>query len=188
MPSPAREGERREAAGFGVERRGGRFGKSAAGFGFLNRRPRRGGLLTVYTVYTVYTHMNIDLVLSQSDSRPMYQQILDQVRQQVEVGDLPPGHKLPSIRELAMALQVSVITVKRAYLELEREGVIVTQQGRGSWISEQVEARPARRDELDRQLEAAARIARSMDIDRDALVEMLDRHLEPPNEHQEESS
>lgn len=76
------------------------------------------------------------LVISQADSRPMYVQIVEQVKQRVAVGDWPPGLELPSIRELAVSLQVSVITVKRAYLELEREGVIVTRQGKGSWIAE----------------------------------------------------
>ena len=61
----------------------------------------------------------------------MYLQIMDQVRRRVAVGDWPPGQELPSIRALAASIQVSVITVKRAYLELEREGVIVTRQGRG---------------------------------------------------------
>ena len=52
------------------------------------------------------------------------------------VGDLPPGTELPSIRELAAGLQVSVITIKRAYLELERDGVITTRQGKGSVVAD----------------------------------------------------
>ena len=52
------------------------------------------------------------------------------------VGDLPPGTELPSIRELAAGLKVSVITIKRAYLELERDGVIATRQGKGSVVAD----------------------------------------------------
>ena len=65
----------------------------------------------------------------------MYLQIMEQVKQRVAVGDWAPGYEIPSIRQLAMSLRVSVITIKRAYLELEREGVIVTQHGKGSIIA-----------------------------------------------------
>jgi GntR family transcriptional regulator len=79
--------------------------------------------------------MHSDIVISQSDGRPMYLQIMEQIKQRVAVGDWPPGEEIPSIRQLAVALRVSVITVKRAYLELEREGVILTQQGKGSIVA-----------------------------------------------------
>jgi len=65
----------------------------------------------------------------------MYLQIMEQVKQRVAVGEWAPGEEIPSIRQLAVALRVSVITVKRAYLELEREGVILTQQGKGSVVA-----------------------------------------------------
>jgi GntR family transcriptional regulator len=79
--------------------------------------------------------MHSDIVISQSDSRPMYLQIMEQIKQRVAVGEWARGEEIPSIRELAVALRVSVITVKRAYLELEREGVILTQQGKGSIVA-----------------------------------------------------
>jgi GntR family transcriptional regulator len=86
-------------------------------------------------VYTQYKDMHSNLVISQSDGRPMYLQIMEQIRQRVAVKDWAPGQEIPSIRQLAVALRVSVITVKRAYLELEREGIIVTQQGKGSMVA-----------------------------------------------------
>jgi transcriptional regulator, GntR family len=73
--------------------------------------------------------------LSQKDGRPMYLQIMEQIKQRVAQGDWAQGEKVPSIRELAVATSVSVITVKRAYQELEREGVLVTQQGIGSFVA-----------------------------------------------------
>src|SRR6201746_1133634 len=79
--------------------------------------------------------MHSDLVISRSDGRPMYLQIMEQIKQKVAVGDWPRGEEIPSIRQLAVDLRVSVITVKRAYLELEREGVIVTQHGKGSQVA-----------------------------------------------------
>jgi GntR family transcriptional regulator len=79
--------------------------------------------------------MHSDLIISQSDGRPMYLQIMEQIRQRVAVGDWAKGEEIPSIRQLAVTLRVSVITVKRAYLELEREGIIVTQHGKGSIVA-----------------------------------------------------
>ena len=73
--------------------------------------------------------------ISQSDKRPMYLQIMEQIKQRIAVGDWTEGQAIPSIRQLAVDLQVSVITVKRAYLELEREAIIITQQGKGSRVA-----------------------------------------------------
>lgn len=77
-----------------------------------------------------------EFFLSSSDSAPMYTQIMEQILAKVLAGDWGPGHALPSIRELASASKVSVITVKRAYLELEHAGVIITRQGKGSFVAE----------------------------------------------------
>jgi GntR family transcriptional regulator len=103
--------------------------------------------------------MHSDLVLSKSDGRPMYLQIMEQIKQRVAVGDWPRGEEIPSIRQLAVALSVSVITVKRAYLELEREGVIVTQHGKGSTVATDPLLEPRLYDqELDQHLDQAVRL------------------------------
>lgn len=73
--------------------------------------------------------------LSSTSSAPYYQQIVDQVRNLVLSGRLPPGMPLPSIRTLAQQLTVSVITTRRAYEELEREGIIGTRPGAGSFVA-----------------------------------------------------
>jgi GntR family transcriptional regulator len=127
------------------------------------------------TVYTVY--MQGEFVFSQTDKRPMYQQIMDQIVQRIAVGDWPPKTPLPSIREMAAEIKVSVITVKRSYLELEREGVIVTQQGKGSWVSERVNLQSLQRRELMQHLEDAARLAASLGVSDDDLRAMLQRYL-----------
>lgn len=90
----------------------------------------------MHCVYTVYMTMHSWITISLGDPRPLYLQVIEQVKRRVAVGDLPPGSELPSIRELAAGLKVSVITIKRAYLELERDGVIVTRQGKGSVVAE----------------------------------------------------
>ena len=103
--------------------------------------------------------------ISQTDKRPIYLQIMEQIIQRIAVGDWAEGQAIPSIRQLAVDLQVSVITVKRAYLELEREGVIVTQHGKGSHVA----SRPGlgarlREQELQQHLEQATRIAAMLGI------------------------
>src|SRR5271170_7459947 len=91
--------------------------------------------------------MYSDLVISQSDGRPMYLQIMEQIKQKVAVGDWAQSEEIPSIRQLAVMLRVSVITVKRAYLELERVGVIVTHHGKGSTVSPHPDLSPRLYDE-----------------------------------------
>jgi GntR family transcriptional regulator len=107
--------------------------------------------------------MHSDAVISPADRRPMYLQIMEQIRRRIAVGDWEPGHELPSIRALAAAVQVSVITVKRAYLELEREGVIVTRQGKGSFVAANAGlSTQLRRDQLDERLSGAIEIGRQL--------------------------
>ena len=67
----------------------------------------------------------------------LYQQIVDRFKREVSEGRLKPGSALPSFRQLAEDLLVSVITVKRAYEELEREGIIFRRQGLGTFVAEQ---------------------------------------------------
>ena len=69
----------------------------------------------------------------------MYGQIVEQITAKVLAGDWLPGQPIPSIRQLASASKVSVITVKRAYLELERAGVIVTRPGKGSFVADSLD-------------------------------------------------
>lgn len=117
----------------------------------------------------------MELFLSASDPRPMYQQIVDQVTAMVMAGDWLPGQSLPSIRELAAGSHVSVITVRRAYEELERAGVIATRQGKGSVVAERSDLPTVlMHDELQRQLEALLAIATRLGLSRADLHRFLD--------------
>jgi GntR family transcriptional regulator len=103
--------------------------------------------------------MNSSIVISQSDGRPMYLQIMEQIKQKVAVGEWAPGEEIPSIRMMSVTLRVSVITVKRAYLELEREGVIFTQHGKGSIVAKDPGLGPRLYDqEFEEHLEQVVRI------------------------------
>ena len=123
------------------------------------------------TVYTQYIDMHSGIVISQSDRRPMYLQIMEQVKHRVAVGEWAPGDEIPSIRELAMDLRVSVITVKRAYLELEREGVIVTQQGKGSIIARNPDLSPRIYDEeFSKHLEKVAQLGELLGLSSEEIA------------------
>lgn len=104
----------------------------------------------------------------------MYLQIMEQIRHLVAVGDWLPGQEIPSIRTLAVDLQVSVITVKRAYLELEHQGVIATRQGRGTFVAETANLGTSlKEEELDEHLAAAVEIGRLLGLDAAALEARL---------------
>lgn len=75
------------------------------------------------------------VVLSPTHPDPMYKQVTDQIKDAVAAGDLKPNDRLPSVRELAEALNVSAITIKRAYQDLETEGYILTRAGLGSFVA-----------------------------------------------------
>ena len=74
--------------------------------------------------------------LSAASGGPLYLQIIDSLKREISEGRLEPGAPLPSFRRLAEELLVSVITVKRAYEDLERDGIIYRRQGLGTFVSE----------------------------------------------------
>lgn len=79
----------------------------------------------------------MNIIISNSSGEPIYEQITSQIKGAIMKGDITAGELLPSIRLLAKELQISVITTKRAYEELEKEGFIETVPGKGSYVSGQ---------------------------------------------------
>jgi DNA-binding transcriptional regulator YhcF (GntR family) len=123
----------------------------------------------------MYSGINI----SQTDARPMYVQIMEQIRARIAAREWPPGKELPSIRALAAALNVSVITIKRAYLDLENEGVIVTRHGKGSFVADvNGLAGELQEAQLDQHLAEAAAIAGQLGLSHDELAARLRRALD----------
>ena len=82
------------------------------------------------------------VALSPGHPDPMYKQVTDQIKDAIASGDLKPNDRLPSVRELSEALNVSAITIKRAYQDLETDGFILTRAGMGSFVA------PVERDAL----------------------------------------
>ena len=112
---------------------------------------------------------------------PLYQQIIDRLKREVSEGRLKPGAALPSFRQLAEDLLVSVITVKRAYEELEREGIIYRHQGLGTFVAQQgdnrsretklASARALLRDGFREATEAGLKPAQVLELAREILKE-----------------
>ncbi len=105
-----------------------------------------------------------EIRISEASGVPYYRQIVDQIGQLVRSGHLAPGEKLPSVRELAAELLVSLITTRRAYAELENAGLIIRRQGYGSFVAEEIErasheqALKKVREDLDELIHTARRM------------------------------
>jgi GntR family transcriptional regulator len=121
------------------------------------------------------------ILLSNASPDPIYEQIVRQVRVQILSGELQEGEALPSIRKLAQSLQISVITTKRAYDELEREGLIDTVGGKGTFVaSPNMDfLREKRVAAVEAKLREAMKEAEAAGISAQDLKQMLDLLLEP---------
>lgn len=92
----------------------------------------------------------MDLEIDPESGVPIYMQIVDRVKEMVVGGRLRPGQQLPTIRQLATDLRINYNTVGRAYVILDQEGVISTQQGRGTYIASRLDEAQIRRMRLDK--------------------------------------
>ena len=117
----------------------------------------------------------MDIIISNSDKKPIYEQISSQIKNLILKGSLKEGDALPSMRALAQELRISVITTKRAYEELERDGFIVTATGRGSFVAgmnlDFIREEQLRRAE--EHLQKSVDIAKSSSITLEELIETL---------------
>ena len=135
-------------------------------------------MLNIYNVYIVYIHYKeiaMDIIISNSSREPIYEQIVMQIKSLIMSGELQPGDALPSMRSLAGSLRISVITTKRAYEELEREGFIESYTGKGSFVKQQnmefIKEENLRR--IENLLSQAADKAKMSDISLEELNKIL---------------
>lgn len=122
----------------------------------------------------------MDIVISNASDKPIYEQIATQIKAAIVAGQLTEGKQLPSIRALASDLQVSVITTKRAYAELEEQGLVESRQGRGVFVAG-VDANFLAEEGLrkvEETLSQAIEQAAHLNISPDELHKMLDTLLE----------
>ncbi|MCI8913286.1 MAG: GntR family transcriptional regulator [Lawsonibacter sp.] len=118
----------------------------------------------------------MDIILSNASGKPIYEQIADQVKEQIMSGSLPAGEALPSMRLLAKELRISVITTKRAYEELERDGFLENVPGKGCFVAAQNRelVREAQLRKVEEKLVQAVEEARKGAFPLEDLHEMLD--------------
>ena len=122
----------------------------------------------------------MDIIISNGSAKPIYEQIVDQIKTAIAAGTLEEGQPLPSIRALASDLRISVITTKRAYAELEEAGFINTVQGKGSFVAGgNLELlREERLRQVEQLLAKAVGEARAANISPTEIREMLDLLLD----------
>ncbi|MUV07158.1 GntR family transcriptional regulator [Planococcaceae bacterium Storch 2/2-2] len=122
----------------------------------------------------------MDIFISHERPEPLYAQIVEQVKEQIARGVLEPDEQLPSIRNLAKQLEVSVITTKRAYEELENEGLIYSVHGRGSFIRAQANNAKTEwlRLEFEKKLEAVLQEGRLLGLTANDIRLLIDVYLE----------
>lgn len=118
----------------------------------------------------------MEIIISNSSGKPIYEQITDQVKSQIMSGQLKAGDALPSMRALAQSLRISLITTKRAYNDLEAEGFIETVTGKGSFVAAQDPEllREANLKLAEENIRRAVEVAKRGGISKDELTEMVD--------------
>lgn len=117
----------------------------------------------------------MEILLSSSSDTPIYEQITTQIREMILSGRLKSGDPLPSMRLLAKELRISVITTKHAYEELERQGLIVSFTGKGSFVSQMPPSTLQAENlaEIQKLIRQAVEKARNSGISFDTLTEIL---------------
>ena len=117
----------------------------------------------------------MEIVISSNTSKPIYEQITSQIKALIMSGELQTGDPIPSMRAMAKSLHVSVITVQKAYEDLQRDGFIETTVGRGSFVSASNRdfIQEEQQREAESHLQEAAEIGRTSGISLDKLIELL---------------
>lgn len=118
----------------------------------------------------------MNIIISNSSEEPIYEQIVKQIKAAIINGEVNSNESLPSIRNLAKELQISVITTKRAYDELEKEGFIVTVPGKGTFVAAQNDEllKESRLKIVEEKLSEAVTAAKTAKLSLGELKEMLE--------------
>lgn len=118
----------------------------------------------------------MDIIISNASGEPIYTQIANQIKTMILEGNLKEGDALPSMRNLALQLRISVITTKRAYEELERDGFIESYTGKGSFVKAQNQElyREEQLKAIEALLTEAAEKAQRSSISKEELIEMIE--------------
>lgn len=121
----------------------------------------------------------MDIILSQTSNEPLYTQLYSQISSQILNGSLSPGDKLPPIREIANNLKISVIPVKMAWEELDRNGLIKTITGKGTFVA-QIDKEMIQSKKNEKALLFAKEIcqkAKDQNISKQELIELIEKNF-----------
>lgn len=118
----------------------------------------------------------MNIIISNKSSKPIYEQIKNQIKDLIIRGDLKKGECLPGMRSLASDLRVSLITTKRAYKDLENEGFIYTVPAKGSYVASLNKdfLYEDRIKKIEEKLDQAIKISKSIKLGKDDLIEILE--------------
>lgn len=121
--------------------------------------------------------------IDNASGRPVYQQIIDQIKRDVALGRLIKDEKLPTVRQLAGQLAINPNTIAKAYRQLEQQGIIVTRPGAGAFVAnlDSNLSRAVRKKLISEELERIAVDAFHMQIDKETLLEWFDKAVEKFN-------
>ena len=141
---------------------------------------------SVHSVYTVYIQKarkrgeSLYILIDNKSSAPIYEQIYSQIKAQIISGTLKEDEALPSIRSLAKDLRISVITTKRAYEELEKEGFIYTVAGKGCFVAPKNTEllREEYLKKIEEHLAEIAKLAAACNLKKEDIMEMLNYIME----------
>lgn len=118
----------------------------------------------------------MNIIISNSSNKPIYEQIKDQIKNKIVSNELKTGEQLPSIRNLAKDLRISVITTKNAYEELEREGYVETIPGKGVYVANKNTEliREEQLQKIEDLMDTAVSIAKISNISKEEIESILD--------------
>ena len=117
----------------------------------------------------------MNIIISNNRDKPIYEQIISQVKNMIMSGELNAGENLPSMRALAKSIHVSVITVQRAYEELQRDGFIETEIGRGTYVLARTKEfyKEQQQKKMEEYLQLAIEVAKENAIPLEKVTEIL---------------
>lgn len=132
-------------------------------------------------LYIIYNSGgNMKIIISNSSVVPIYEQIKNAIISQIMNGDLEENESIPSIRSLAQDIRISVMTIKKAYDELEQEGYIVTRQGKGSFVAAKNKelVREQAKKDIESHIEKIIEISNKFDIEKEEILSLFQYLME----------
>lgn len=113
------------------------------------------------------------IILDYQDRRPLYEQIVEKLRTLILRGVLPPGERLPSVRQLALDLAINPNTIQRAYMELEQLGLIYPVKGRGNFVADARRLQEKAREDYENELRSVVRRGMDMGLCEETIVSIV---------------